>query len=96
MKKIGLKYCGNCNPHIDSPAIINYLKKHSKGEWEFVSWTDPDYSLLLIMSGCPVDCATRPPFKGKVISVSGYLIDLAPVSPDTIQKVLIDRIRQNI
>ncbi len=96
MKKIGIKYCGNCNPHIDSPAIINYLKEHSKGEWKFVSWTDPEYSLLLIMSGCPADCATRPNYQGPVITVGGLTIDLHPVEEKDLKETLLKKVYETL
>ncbi|MFZ5753641.1 MAG: hypothetical protein ACOY3J_05330 [Bacillota bacterium] len=96
MKKIGIKYCGNCNPHIDSPAIINYLKEHSKGEWEFVSWNDNEMALLIIMSGCPADCATRPDFQGKVISVSGLYVDLHPVEEKVLKETLLKKVYETL
>ncbi|MBZ4653411.1 MAG: hypothetical protein JG781_750 [Peptococcaceae bacterium] len=96
MVKIGIKYCGNCNPHINSSAIINYLKEKTKGDYELVPWNEQDLSLLIIMSGCPADCATRPNYQGPVITVGGLTIDLHPVEEKDLKETLLRKIYETL
>ncbi len=71
---VGVKFCGNCNPQIDSMAVLNKLKSLLP-DCRFVSHVDPK-NVLLILSGCPVDCAERPSFDGPVVGVAGETLEL--------------------
>ena len=59
--KIGFKHCGNCNPHIKTSTLQNEVKELIKynGHVEICSKDDPDMDFLIVLSGCPVDCAER-------------------------------------
>ena len=92
MRKIGLKYCGNCNPQINSGAIVNRLMEKTRDKFTFVSWEAKDIDLLLIMSGCATDCATRPDYPGPIISVGGEHVNLRPCY----ENELVDRIFEAI
>lgn len=69
---VGVKFCGNCNPQIDTAGLLTKLKK---SRYSFVPWSESNYHVLLILSACPTDCATRPPFYGPVLSVAGGAVD---------------------
>jgi hypothetical protein len=72
--KVGVKFCGNCNPHKDMTNVLQTLMALEKSI-QFVSWQETPYDVLLILSGCPVDCATRPEFIGSHVIVTSESVD---------------------
>ncbi|WP_040683326.1 hypothetical protein [Thermosinus carboxydivorans] len=85
--KVGVKFCGNCNPYVDMPTIFKELSMRAKGI-TFVRWDDENYDVLLVLSSCGRDCATRPDFTGPVIVATSEAVDRWPVTagelPDAI------------
>lgn len=71
---VGVKYCGHCNPIIDGPEVIEIIRR-LEPDLEFVSWQEQKKDILLILSGCTSDCATRPQFDGPVINVAGSSVE---------------------
>lgn len=67
---VGVKFCGNCNPRLDTVGLLKELQSRAV-RTVFVSWTVPGIDALLILSGCPADCASRPEFAGEVTVVAG-------------------------
>lgn len=65
----GVKYCGHCNPQEDGPALVHKLQRRLP-ELEVVSWNDRDYDILVVVSACPSDCASRPPFDGPRLEIA--------------------------
>lgn len=55
--KIGIKYCGGCSPAFDRIAAAEMIKYKMKSEAEFVSYTDSDADLVLVIMGCSAACA---------------------------------------
>lgn len=79
--KVGIKFCGNCNPVINAREIWHQLKEkieEAEGEIELVSRDDPALEILLVISGCPVDCATRPGGEFEELVVAGETVNLSP------------------
>lgn len=76
--KIGVKFCGNCNPRYDTPALLKALMTRAE-EMAFMGWEDGAFDVLLILSACSSDCATRPPFAGPVVVATGETVDRWPV-----------------
>jgi hypothetical protein len=72
--KVGVKFCGNCNPQLDMVALKKWLEL-SAPEVTFVHWEDKGYEVLLLLSSCPVDCTSRPDFAGSMIQVTSELVD---------------------
>ncbi len=91
--KIGVKYCGNCNPYIDTRKIYLSLYKDLKEEVEFVKWDNQTYDVLLILSSCPTDCAKRPEFHGPIIAISDITIDYYSITVEQISELLKQKIR---
>ena len=69
MLKVGIKYCGGCNPYYDRVALVKELKSRLKGKVEFVSAADDDVDFLLAVEGCGTACADLSLFDGKIIRV---------------------------
>ena len=55
--KIGVKYCGGCNPSFDRIAAAEKIKERFKEDAEFVSYTDPDAEFIIVLMGCGSACA---------------------------------------
>ena len=55
--KIGIKYCGGCNPRYDRAEYVRTLREeHPEQEWEYVK-EEAFYDLLLVIGGCASCCA---------------------------------------
>lgn len=90
---IGVKYCGHCNPLIEGPEIIEKIKK-LEPDLEFVSWQEQKKDVLVILSGCTSDCATRPQFAGPVINVAGSSVERIQYSLKDLPGQLLAKIRE--
>ncbi len=93
MLKIGVKYCGNCNPQIDGPKLVKRIKELLPDSL-FLSAEDPGIDVLLIVSGCPVDCATRPKFTGPLVVVAGKTVDRVPCEAAEIPEVVAEKLQK--
>jgi len=66
MTKIGIKYCGNCNPHIDSHEIVRNLEKSLTSNLLPLFYNDyPELDILIIVCGCPKRCVDIPEVRRK-------------------------------
>ncbi|WP_421071329.1 hypothetical protein [Pelotomaculum propionicicum] len=66
--RVGVKYCGHCNPYIDGPALVHNLEQLVQNV-ELVSWDNPTYDVLLMVSACMSACLSRPSFNGPWIEI---------------------------
>lgn len=89
--KVAVKYCGHCNPLIDGPAIMAAVKEQLDNV-QFVNSKDDQGDVLLIISGCPVDCAERPPHTGPEIVIAGPAIDGVSVAQRDLPGELVKKI----
>ena len=82
--KIGIKYCGNCNPEIDSTLIVQRLRKKLKGkDVEFVFNLRSSSSIPLLLCGCPTGCLDRDEVTGPLtgwIAIKGRSIEVHGLS----------------
>lgn len=78
--KVAVKYCGHCNPLIDGPTLMDSVKKQLNNV-QFVDSRNDKDDVLLVISGCLVDCATRPLHIGPVITIAGPSIDGLSLDP---------------
>ena len=77
--KIGVKYCGNCNPHVPMPSVLQGLVERVPAA-EFVPWDSPGCGVLLVLCGCPNGCAQPPAFSGQTVFVTSQTVDHWPVA----------------
>jgi len=61
-RRIGLKFCGGCNPRHDRVDTATQIKERLKDKVEFVSHEEADIEGILIVAGCPTICVDRAPF----------------------------------
>lgn len=56
-KKIGIKYCGGCNPAYDRVELIKQIKLWWKDKCLFFRYDEQNLDGLLVINGCPRACA---------------------------------------
>lgn len=74
---VGFKLCGNCNPHIEGKGLLEDIRNKASG-FRFMPLGKETPDAILVISGCPVDCATREPTDVPVIVVAGETVDSVP------------------
>ncbi len=84
MKTVTVKYCGHCNPHLQGPVILEQVKGKLPHVRFISGASEEGAGVLLVISGCPVDCAARPSGFSSVIATAGYTVDGRNVSKDTL------------
>ena len=90
--RVGVKFCGNCNPLVDMGAVLQELSALSS-DVTFVPWNNGNYIVLLVLSSCSRDCATRPAFAGPVIEVADLTVDRWPVAAEQLPAAIMAAIR---
>jgi hypothetical protein len=68
-RRIGLKYCGGCNPRYDRVQAVAFIEKRLQDRVDLVSYEDPDTEAILVVAGCPTACVNLSPFAGRPIWV---------------------------
>jgi hypothetical protein len=85
--RIGVKFCGNCNPHVDTAEVPRSLASLDP-DLAFVSWDQGGYEVLLVLCGCPAGCAKPPAFGGPMVFVTSRAIDHWPVDrPEWVERI---------
>jgi len=54
--RLGVKYCGGCNPEFDRVEMVRQIASRLAERVELVSWQDPVIDGLLIVAGCQTAC----------------------------------------
>jgi hypothetical protein len=67
--KIGIKYCGGCNPEYDRVALVRHIEERLQGKAEFVEPGGEGIDLILAVEGCSTACADLSVFKGMEIRI---------------------------
>ena len=67
MLRVGIKYCGGCNPDYDRVALVRQIEKRLEGKVEFISHENADLDLVLAVEGCKTACADLSSCDGKKI-----------------------------
>jgi hypothetical protein len=56
VKRIGLKYCGGCNPSYDRVEYVREIQKAAGSRIEWVSLDEGGFATVLLVSGCDKQC----------------------------------------
>lgn len=64
--RIGVKYCGGCNPRYDRPKFVARLKDELGGEVEWLNASTAEVPLdfVLVVCGCTAACAEHRQLNG--------------------------------
>jgi hypothetical protein len=58
-KKIGVKYCGGCNPTYERVEIIEKVQFRLGDQLFFCQVGDEQVEAMVLVSGCPRACASQ-------------------------------------
>lgn len=56
--RVGIKYCGGCNPRYDRVAAVRELEKQHP-EWQIEPAGDGGQEYILVVCGCTAVCAAH-------------------------------------
>jgi len=74
--KIGLKYCGGCNPTYDRGAMAEKITRELDSEANFSTIIDDNVDMVLSIQGCDVSCADLKPFKAYDVRIVNSIDDV--------------------
>jgi hypothetical protein len=69
-KKIGIKYCGGCNPTYERVELIRRAQALVEDRFLFVGYEEQDLYALVSVEGCPRACACADFKQGRLPSRS--------------------------
>lgn len=58
-KKIGIKYCGGCNPTYERVEMVERVQSRLKDRFLFLRYDQQNLDVLVLINGCPRSCATK-------------------------------------
>ena len=64
MLRVGIKYCGGCNPEYDRVALVEQIKEKLEGKVTFVAPESDGVDIILAVHGCRTACADLSGFRG--------------------------------
>ncbi len=64
--RVGLKYCGGCNPSYDRVEYVRALREAAGNRIEWVPADEGGFTTLLLVSGCDKRCAKMAEYQGSV------------------------------
>ncbi len=69
MLKVGIKYCGGCNPYYDRVAIVKRIADRLAGRVEIVALDHDQIDLVVAVEGCSTACADLNSSKARAIRI---------------------------
>jgi hypothetical protein len=64
MLRVGVKYCGGCNPEYDRVALVEQIRERLEGKASFVLPESEGVDVILTVHGCRTACADLSGFRG--------------------------------
>jgi hypothetical protein len=93
--KVGIKFCGGCNPTIDRVNLIKKIReKLEPGTYAFEYLDFHDCEVVLVINGCSVGCAEVPKSK-KTIIVYGSEMEGKQYPEEMLPEEVISRLPTN-
>lgn len=89
--RVGVVYCGGCNPDIDREALVESLTKELGRPIPLAKEMGGRPDLVLLVNGCVRGCLSPgmfPGWAGKTVVVAGMTIDDWPVAGEEMVNVL--------
>lgn len=95
--KIGVKFCGGCNPQINRSRIYKELKRQFPESCGLIRDQNTGlWDVGILLCGCPVACVDADEVRGKArqwIVVGGAMVDLYPVEESGITEEIVEKCR---
>ena len=89
--RVGVVYCGGCNPDIDREALVESLAKELGRPIPLAKEMSGRPDLVLLVNGCVRGCLSPgmfPGWAGRTVVVGGMTIDDWPVAGEEMVNVL--------
>jgi hypothetical protein len=97
MKRIGVKYCGGCNPLIERSEFVEKLKEELPGDLQPTAGQSGEkWNLGILVCGCPVACADRPEVRNLArnwIVVGGPMVEQKAIPEKELATVVASKIK---
>ncbi|GAB6138525.1 hypothetical protein [Halanaerobaculum tunisiense] len=85
--KIGVKYCGGCNPQLKRKQLVDKLKRRLAVSFTSCFSTEEELDLLLIVNGCHVGCASKfNDYEFPTINIRGFILNGNQLSKEELIK----------
>ncbi len=85
MVRVGLKFCGGCNPTYGRVEMADRIRRCGEGRMQWESWRDVD--VIVVLNGCTKACAERElPASARVISISSD-----DAQPDEVVRIVLEK-----
>ncbi len=96
--RIGLKYCGSCNPRIDLSRIGDLVLEQARGlGWELVpSAQVAEADILVLLCGCPRTCIDSGELRQRAkqtVLVAGERLGWQPVAEEELPSAIVKTIK---
>lgn len=96
MKRVGIKYCGGCNPRINRHRIATEITKRLSADYILgIGTSDSPWDIGILLCGCPVACTDGPKVRkvaSRWVLVRGTIVDEIEVPEDEIPDVVLTRL----
>jgi hypothetical protein len=90
--KVGIRYCGGCNPNIDRQLLTKRLRaKLEPGIFVFEYFDFHDCEVVVVINGCNVGCAEVQKSKNTII-VFGSEMDGKQYPEEMLSREVISRL----
>lgn len=100
MKKIGVKFCGGCNPQIDRLEILKKISNRLPEGYQLITNFPPDsLDTAVLLCGCPAACAEIPRIEKMAtnwVSVSGEMVDGLQVPESELANVILKKLAEHM
>lgn len=84
-KKIGVLFCGGCNPTYNRESLYRQLKQHYEPSIIFEFYEEAgEYDLLLIINGCSSECLINQGHPSPVVCLDSSDLKIATEKIDNI------------
>ena len=64
MLRVGVKYCGGCNPEYDRVILVEQIMERLEEKVSFVPSESEEVDVILSVHGCKTACADLSDFRG--------------------------------
>lgn len=93
---VGVKFCGNCNPFIETPTLLKKLIAAAPDlEFRIISRTLSHWDVTLLLNACPAGCLKEKEYENPVV-VSGLSVEHWDVEVDELVQKVIAAIRRKL
>jgi hypothetical protein len=98
MVRIGVKYCGGCNPFINRSKLVREIERLLPRDFSLTTdRSSQPWDIGILVCGCPSACADKPEIRDvarRWIVVAGGLIDLDALPEGKMAEAVVQKIRK--